>query len=413
MWLDPQKTPLLERPVDELKAPERLVLPLPPAASPCVREGAFVEMGQPLARREDGSPALHSPVSGVVAAAVRGVDSPARIVLENDGRDTPFPRRAGGKTAGGAPSGSLSAALREAAVLAALSGRPLADELAAMAARKTRLLVLHVVETEPYLCVSQKLLDENPDDVAAGFLLLMSACGARLAAIAVGDDVPSSTVDAFTASARMRGLAVQVEHIPQKYPAGDERYLRPLLESRGLGAQQGAAVRMGFVCPEDCLFALRARDGEPQLSRFVAVAGDAVTSPRILEVRIGTPVRAVFDRCGLSFEPDRVVLGGPMRGVAVTDLEAPVEKGTGAVLALRAPHHPASRSLCIGCGKCVSVCPEGLLPNYIAQRAVSADFDALRELRIEDCVECGCCSYVCPGRMPIVELIKNIKKAAQ
>lgn len=411
MWLDPQKTPLLERPVDELKAPERLVLPLPAAAALCVREGAFVEMGQPLARREDGFPALHSPVSGVVAAA-RGGEACVRVALQNDGRDTPFAGRSGSAGAGrGAPG--LSAALREAAVLAALSARPLADELAAMASRKTRTLVLHVVETEPYLCVSQKLLDENPDDVAAGFLLLMSACGARLAALAVGDDVPSSTVDAFTAAARMRGLAVQVEHIPQKFPYGDERYLRPLLESRGVGAQQPQAARMGFVCPEDCLFALRARDGEPQLSRFLAVAGDAVTNPQILEVRIGTPVRAIFDRCGLSFEPDRVVLGGPMRGAAVTDLDAPVEKSTGAVLALRAPHHPASRSLCIGCGKCVSVCPEGLLPNYIAQRAVSADFDALRELRIGDCVECGCCSYVCPGRMPIVELIKNIKKAAQ
>jgi Na+-translocating ferredoxin:NAD+ oxidoreductase subunit C len=281
-----------------------------------------------------------------------------------------------------------------------------------MAENKAKTVVINAVETEPYICTSQKIIAENPDDVAQGLLLVMKCAGAKNAVLAISDDVPHDIVRGMAESARLAGIMLTVAHIPQKYPYGNERYLLNEIFSHEL-AQEPEKPHVDFVLAQDCVNVRRAvLDGLPQLTRIITVAGDAVENPQNVEVRIGTTVRDVLEYCGLSFDPDRVVLGSAMRGVAVTSLTTPITKPVGAVLALKASRGGLGKSICINCGKCVGVCPQGLMPNYIAMRAVKADFDALRELHISDCIECGSCAYICPGRMPIVELIKNIKKAA-
>ena len=122
-------------------------------------------------------------------------------------------------------------------------------------------------------------------------------------------------------------------------------------------------------------------------------------------MRIGTPLKALLDEAGLRDDARKVVLGGPMMGVAQGRLDVPVIKGTSGVLALRdAP--PAAWRACISCGRCVDACPMRLLPNEISIACEAKDVDAIAATSILDCFECGACTYVCPAKRPITQWVK-------
>ena len=416
LWLDLKMQPASERPVEVLPAPRRVALPLiSHSAAPFVPEvamGDTVGFGQAVARAgDDPEFALYSPVSGVVknVRAARD-DRPAAIVIENDGRDyasdmAELPAEAGSLT----PAEICAAAKRAGILVADGRGEPLWRKLERMRGDGADPLVLNAVETEPYICSAQKLLSENPDEVARGLSLAMKAVGARRLVLAVADSVARDVVSDMMESAHLQGVDMTLRRVPPKYPSGNEKYLIGLL----FGGRGEEPVKAGFVSAEECMHLMRAAVyGMPQVTRVVTVAGEAVANPQNMEVRIGTPVRDILEHCGLKFDPERVVLGSAMRGTAVESLDVPVTAEVTAVLALISARRAHLRPMCINCGRCVRVCPEKLMPNYIAMRAVLADFEACAALHIDSCIECGACAFVCPGRMPIVELIKNIKKAA-
>ena len=56
---------------------------------------------------------------------------------------------------------------------------------------------------------------------------------------------------------------------------------------------------------------------------------------------------------------------------------------------------------CIGCGRCSAVCPQGLNPMRILQELRRGNRRAVEELGIEDCIQCTCCSYICPSRQSV------------
>ena len=97
-------------------------------------------------------------------------------------------------------------------------------------------------------------------------------------------------------------------------------------------------------------------------------------------------------------------------GTAQGDLSVPVVKGTNAVLCLTDPAPAAENPTCIRCGKCIKACPMGLQPLQLYRYVNAGMKDELERFNLEDCMECGCCSYVCPGRLPLVETFKAGKK---
>jgi electron transport complex protein RnfC len=145
--------------------------------------------------------------------------------------------------------------------------------------------------------------------------------------------------------------------------------------------------------------------GEPLTERVVTVAGGAVRAPRNLRVRLGTPLSWLFERCGgLKMPPARVVVGGPMMGVSVPDIDTPVVKGSSGALALT-PAEVGERepSACIRCGQCVTACPVGLLPLEMAARIQSNELDKAEDIGLGDRLTCGACGFVCPSRIPLVQ----------
>ena len=153
--------------------------------------------------------------------------------------------------------------------------------------------------------------------------------------------------------------------------------------------------------------------GLPLVERVVTVNGSAVANPSNLMIPLGTSFSAAVEACGGFKEPPgKVIMGGPMMGLAQYTLDVPVIKGTSGILALsreETGYQVPLEPLCIRCGRCVDACPMNLVPTYLASYTHAGKWDELRRFNILDCIECGCCTYVCPTKNPIVQLVKTGK----
>ena len=149
----------------------------------------------------------------------------------------------------------------------------------------------------------------------------------------------------------------------------------------------------------------------PLVEKCVTVDGGAVKEPKNLIVPVGTSMSDVFEYCGgFSEEPAKVVYGGPMMGISVPDVSAPILKNTNAILALTDKETALPKTTaCIRCGSCTNTCPFGLNPADIARAYAKRDAKALSELSLMACMECGCCSFVCPANRPLVQTNKVAK----
>ena len=148
------------------------------------------------------------------------------------------------------------------------------------------------------------------------------------------------------------------------------------------------------------------------IERTVTVTGDCVMEPLNLKVRIGTSVKELLDECGGTVkEVSKVIIGGPMMGIAQPTMEIPVIKGTVGILFLsKDKARVFDETACIRCGRCVDVCPMDLLPSVYVKFVKKEKWDKLTDYNIDDCMKCGSCSYVCPSRIPLVQYVKTGKR---
>ncbi len=102
-----------------------------------------------------------------------------------------------------------------------------------------------------------------------------------------------------------------------------------------------------------------------------------------------------------------------MTGSCQSGLEAPVTRElTGLVALSRSEIGRAAETPCIGCGRCVSVCPWGLTPGEIYKAVEHRRFAEAEAAGLAECTECGCCAYVCPARIPLVAGLRQGKSRA-
>jgi electron transport complex protein RnfC len=161
-----------------------------------------------------------------------------------------------------------------------------------------------------------------------------------------------------------------------------------------------------------CAVCRAVKEGRPLMERIVTITGDAVTDPRNYKVRIGTNYKELLeDAGGFKTEPAKIISGGPMMGFAIFDLDVPTTKTASALTCLTkdevAEFEP---SACINCARCVEACPERLIPKNLADAVEHGDEKAFLDMYGMECCECGCCSYVCPARRQLTQLIKGMRK---
>ena len=202
-------------------------------------------------------------------------------------------------------------------------------------------------------------------------------------------------------------IGAQVKVLPSIYPQGGEKVLiynttGRVVEAGKLPIDAGCIV---INCTTLAAVGDYLKTGMPLVKKCVTVDGGAVKEPKNVIVPIGVPMEEVFNECGgFTVDPAKVVYGGPMMGITVPDLSAPITKTTNAILALTEKEIKTPKTTnCIRCGSCTNTCPFGINPAEIARAYQKKDAAALRSLELMSCMECGCCSFICPANRPLVQ----------
>lgn len=279
-------------------------------------------------------------------------------------------------------------------------------------------LLVNGAECEPFLTNDHRLMVERPETVLRGCEILRQQLGATRVAIGVEKNKPESLAKLTEELAKfpVDSLAINIVPLEVKYPQGAEKMLiksiyNKELEAGKLPRDLGIAVNnVGTIVALADYF----DRGMPLIERIVTLTGPGVEKPANLIVPIGTPIRDVLEFAGgLKAETREVIMGGPMMGNPIADLDAPILKGTSGILAFT--ENETSRPVeypCIRCSRCLDACPYFLNPSRFALLAKSRLYEDMQEkYHVMDCVECGACTYACPSNIPIVQHIRTAKDA--
>jgi len=268
-------------------------------------------------------------------------------------------------------------------------------------------LILNGAECEPYLNADNRLMLEEPKKIVEGIEIIKKVLGVEKAIIGIEDNKPEA-IESMTKACE--GTGIEIVPLKTQYPQGGEKQLISAIIKKEVPS--GALPSAVGVVVQNTATALTIYEavveGKPLIEKVVTVSGLGVEKTLNLKVRIGTSFREILDYAGIDRDKvDRLVMGGPMMGMAQHSEDVPVVKGTSGLLALtKKETNPYKPKDCIVCGKCVKACPMGLVPLMFAKLAKFKHWEDMGEHRLMDCIECGSCSYICPANRPLTEAIK-------
>ena len=278
---------------------------------------------------------------------------------------------------------------------------------------KPTVLIVNATECEPYLTDDHALMLESPEQIIIGCHILMKAIHVKQAYIGV----ENNKRDAIALLKKQAEKYPGIEIVPlrTRYPQGGEKQLIDAILHKQV-ANGALPVSTGAIVQNvGTAFAVyeAVQKNKPLVERIVTVTGDGVKQPGNYRIRLGMPIRELIEIAGgLPSDSAKVILGGPMMGKAVSNLDAPIPKGCSGILILNEAHaHRSETSSCIRCGKCVSACPMGLEPYLLAKLSENHLFERAEKELITACLECGCCAYSCPSNRPILDYIRIGKNA--
>lgn len=405
-------------PLEDCPPPREVVIPLlqhiGKPCTPLVKAGDHVDMGQKIGDGEGLCVPVHASVSGTVKA-VEPRSHPSgqphlAVVIENDFQNTYHSAVPPCADTDALDADALIRRIREAG-LVGMGGATFPTDIKANIG-KVETLIANACECEPYITADDALLCTDADRAIRGLRLLRQLLKPRRTVIAIEDN-KERAVSILTDKLKQQD-EVELVVLPTRYPQGAEKQLIQAVTGRQvppghLPFSVGCAV---FNAGTVAAVYRAVYEGKPVTKRIVTVTGEGVKEPKNLIVRIGTPFAQVIEAAGgLTEDACKVLSGGPMMGTAQGELAAPVLKGTNAVLCLTSANPTPERPVCIRCSKCVEVCPMHLQPLYLYRYEAAGNLDALQALHVTDCIECGCCSYTCPGQLPLTERFRAAKQA--
>ena len=399
--------------------PKTVVIPmLQHIGSPCqplVQVGDTVVRGQKIGDGEGLCVPVHASVSGKVIAVEPRPHPNGRmvtaVVIENDFQDTTIPAVCATLPVEQMDDDTILHTIREAGIVG-MGGAAFPGNVKALSAMgHVDTLIANACECEPYITADDSLLRTEPEHVLMGMQILRKVLQPERIVLAVEDNKQEAIEKLKPMMASYAGIELAV--LPTMYPQGSEKQLIQAVTGRQVPSGS-LPVKIGCAVFNVATFAAIYRAvclGVPLTQRIVTVSGETVSQPQNFIVRIGTPFRDLIAQAGgLTEETERVVSGGPMMGVAQSDLDVPVVKATNAILCLPKDQNGAAENpVCLRCGTCIGVCPMGLQPLYMYRYANAGRLDELKRLGLLDCMECGSCAYTCPGKLPLVESFRKGK----
>ena len=401
---------------ERMPLPKSVLLPvvqhIGAPAVPVVKPGDKVCVGTLVA--EAGgyvSSPVYSSVSGTVSKIEDYLLSNGRFCLairiESDGEMTPDPGITPPEVS---DLDSFISAVRTSGVVGlGGAGFPTAVKLDAIKKGVINKIIINGAECEPYITSDTRTMIDDTEYIVEGVKELEKYVQADEIIIGIEEN-KQECIEKISA-AFLEDSLVRVERMPSTYPQGAEKVL--IYNTTGRAVPEGGLpADVGCLVINVTTLAFIAKylhTGMPLVEKTVTVDGSAVKTPKNVIVPIGAPISDLIDFAGgFSDEAGKVLYGGPMMGVAVGDISAPILKNTNAIVALTQKEARLPEQFpCVHCGRCAENCPIGLNPTLFARAmgvADSAERKArLNEAKINLCIECGCCSFVCPSHRPLVE----------
>ncbi|EOT2066872.1 electron transport complex subunit RsxC [Proteus mirabilis] len=276
-------------------------------------------------------------------------------------------------------------------------------------------LIINAAECEPYITADDRLMQEHADEVIAGCQILMHILSPDEVLIGIEDNKPEAIAalkQALAALTNEKRIFIRV--IPTKYPSGGAKQLTKILTGKEVpsgGRSSDIGVLMQNV---GTVVAIKRAiiDDKPLIERVVTVTGQGAKTPGNFWARLGTPIYALIKQAGfVAGSEQMVIMGGPLMGFTLPDLNAPVIKITNCLL-IPSPEEMDTDNVeeaCIRCGQCVDACPSGLLPQQLYWFSKGKEHEKAQQHNLFDCIECGACAFVCPSNIPLVQYYRQEK----
>ena len=396
---------------------------------PLVKKGDQVQAGQKIGDCDAFvSAPVHSPITGKVKEiALRShavLGRSLAVIIDVDPENNPPKQPCATRFASDFDSSSYSAeqicdAVRQAGIVGmGGAGFPTRVKIEPNPRLPKEIMIINGCECEPYITCDYRIMLEWTNQIIAGIKLAEKASGCSQVFIGIEDNKPQAIE---TMNAALKNYAdtdnIKLVSVKTKYPQGGERQLikailkknvptggiPPMIGVLVLNVATVAAIAEAVACDS------------PLTHRVVTVTGEGIANPGNFYVPVGTQVSKLIEFCGgLNKEAVKVILGGPMMGIAIADLTTPITKTTGAITVLTKEQIGSAKfagrqTPCIRCGRCLEVCPEHLNPTKIAHAVKNNFFDVAESYYISACMECGCCAYVCPANIELTGYIKTGK----
>lgn len=408
--------------IEECPEPSEVVILLRQhIGSPCnalVKAGDQVKIGQKIGESTGFVCApVHSSISGTVKKVEEvlspGGDKCLGIRIESDGKSEVSEEVV--------PKGDLNnlspSEILEIIKEAGITGQggasfPTHVKLVPPANKPIDIMVINGAECEPYLTADHRIMLEHPEEVIYGLRAMMKCAKVEKGIIGVEDN----KLDAISALEKAAISYENIEIIPleTKYPQGDEKRIIDATTGRVVPAG-GLPMDIGVIVNNSgtaYAVAHAIKTGMPLIERVVTVTGECIKEPKNLMVKVGTSFSHIVENCGgYVGKLNKIVMGGPMMGIAQYTDEVPAIKGTSGILLLSEKESGFHEmEPCIRCSRCIEACPVNLLPNTLGLLSLKERFDDTLNYGLKSCIECGTCSFVCPSKRPLVHAIRVAKK---
>ena len=396
---------------DYMDPKEDLVYPLTDAYgntfTALVAVGDKVQRDQIIAETEEGLP-LYSSVSGTVKdIAVKltaYADKVRSIVVENDHAYTTADRPFTPESYKELPEEEIRLRIRAAGIIEPTSKMFLDQMLQGAEASQIHTVLIDGAETEPQMSAAYRLMLEDSWRIVNGIRVLTKLFPKAEAVLCIADDKPKA-IEVMGDYIDHEADHIRVEIVRCKYPQHHPLMLAETVLHEEVSDVSDLLSHGILIISVDTAIAISraVTQGRPLQRCIVTLSGDCLESPRNYRVRIGTSVKELVENGGVPVrEAAKVILGGPITGTVLQDLDVPITKSTACILLMSEESaHQMEESHCIRCGRCVDACPMGLAPYFLEKLVTKRDWKRFESSGGMTCIECGACSFVCPARRKV------------